>query len=126
MSDVAEKVRSILDRESRIVNEKFKIETTSELENPELLSMMNYVKEYWKEHYRPTLLSICCQIVKGSPLSVDDVGLAMSLITAGMAIHDDIIDNSKQKHFRETVYGKIQDKEKAMLIGDILIIKGLF
>jgi len=110
----------------RRVLERFAKATTSGLSNPELLSMMKYVNEYWREPYRPTLISLSCEAVGGSSAAVEDAGLAMSLIVAGMAIHDDIIDKSINKHFRQkkTVYG-LHGSDKALLVGDLVLLKGL-
>jgi geranylgeranyl pyrophosphate synthase len=42
-----------------------------------------------------------------------------------MDIHDDIIDESIAKRNRKTIYGKL-GKEAALLIGDVLMVKGFF
>jgi geranylgeranyl pyrophosphate synthase len=46
------------------------------------------------------------------------------LLVAGMGIHDDIIDKTKRKHFRRTILGT-HGIDKALLAGDLFIIKGL-
>jgi geranylgeranyl pyrophosphate synthase len=48
----------------------------------------------------------------------------MILISGAIDIHDDIIDQSKTKDGRPTVYGKY-GKDIALLIGDALLFKGL-
>jgi geranylgeranyl diphosphate synthase, type I len=104
----------------------FRKVTTSDLSNPELLSIMEYVKDYWKEPYRPALISLSCKAVGGDPTAIEDAGLVLSLVVAGMAIHDDIIDKSISKHFRQkkTIFG-VQGADKALLVGDLLLLKGL-
>jgi geranylgeranyl pyrophosphate synthase len=99
---------------------------SSELNNPDLLSVMEYIKDYWKEPYRPALISLSCEAVGGCSTAVEDAGLVMSLIVAGMAVHDDILDKSINKHFKlkKTVFG-VQGSDKALLAGDLLLIKGL-
>jgi len=108
------------------VLERFKKVTTSGLSNPEVLSIMGYVKEYWKEPHRPALISLSCEAVGGSSTAVEDAGLVMSLIVAGMAIHDDIMDKSINKHFKpkKTIYG-LHGSDNALLAGDLLLLKGL-
>ncbi len=48
----------------------------------------------------------------------------MTLISGAIDIHDDIIDQSKTKGERPTVYGKF-GKDIALLVGDALLFKGL-
>jgi geranylgeranyl diphosphate synthase type I len=105
---------------------KFAEQTTSGLSNIELLSIMSYVQDYWKEPYRPALISLSCEAVGGNSGDVEDAGVVMSMLVAGMAIHDDIIDRSVKKHFnrKKTVFGA-KGNEKALLVGDLLLLKGL-
>ncbi len=111
---------------ARRVLERFGKITISGLSNPEILSIMEYINEYWKESYRPALISLSCEAVGGTSATVEDAGLVVSLIVAGMSIHDDIIDKSINKHLRtkKTVYG-LYGSDKALLAGDLVLLKGL-
>lgn len=73
-------------------------------------------------HY-PILLSLACEAVGGDPEEATTVEAAMILIMGGVDIHDDLIDQSKEKDLRQTVYGKF-GKHIALLVGDALLIKG--
>src|SRR5665647_608788 len=105
---------------------KFGEQASSGLYNPELLSIMSYVKAYWKEPHRPALISLACEAVGGNSDVIEDAGVVMSLLVAGMAIHDDIIDKSINKHYNKqnTVFGN-KGIDKALLTGDLLLLKGL-
>ncbi len=105
---------------------KFGEQTSSGLNNSELLSIMSFVKAYWKEPHRPALISLACEAVGGDPDTIEEAGVVMSLLVAGMAIHDDIIDRSVNKHYNKqnTVFGE-KGLDKALLAGDLLLLKGL-
>lgn len=83
-----------------------------------------FITEYWQDLARPTLLSLCCEAVGGDPEITVPIAVPMILISGGIDIHDDIIDHSKTKRFRPTVYGNF-GPDIALLAGDALLFKGL-
>ena len=83
-----------------------------------------FITEYWQDLARSTLLSLCCEAVGGNPEITVPIAVPMTLISGGIDIHDDIIDHSKTKGFRPTVYGKF-GPDIALLAGDALLFKGL-
>ena len=83
-----------------------------------------FMTEYWHDLARPTLLSVCCEAVGGDPNATIPFAVSLSLISAGIDIHDDIIDQSEIKNGRTTLYGKF-GKDIALLVGDALLFKGL-
>ncbi len=83
-----------------------------------------FITEYWNDLARPTLLSLACEAVGGDPKLTTSIAVPLSLISGAIDIHDDIIDQSKIKNERPTVYGKF-GKDIALLVGDALLIKGL-
>ena len=82
-----------------------------------------FITEYWHDTTRPALLSIVCEAVGGDPNITTPIAISMTLISGAIDIHDDIIDQSKNKGDRPTVYGKF-GKDIALLVGDALIFKG--
>jgi geranylgeranyl diphosphate synthase type I len=118
------KLTMMLEKRSREVLERFSQEAVSGLSYPKLISMMEDVKAYWKDTQRPALTSFSCEAVGGQPSMAADASLIITLAAAGMGIHDDIIDKSENKHFRETILGR-HSLDNALLVGDLLIIKGL-
>jgi geranylgeranyl diphosphate synthase type I len=82
-----------------------------------------FIIEYWHDLARPTLLSLCCEAVGGNPDATVPFAVSLSLISGALDIHDDIIDQSKTKYGRPTVYGKY-GKEIALLAADALLFKG--
>jgi geranylgeranyl pyrophosphate synthase len=83
-----------------------------------------FMKEYWSDLVRPTLLSLGCEAVGGDPKITTFIAVPMMLISCGIDIHDDLIDESKIKHGRVTLYGKF-GRNISLLVGDALLFKGL-
>jgi len=72
----------------------------------------------------PALIHISCEAVGGLPEKAQPVAAAMLLITASGDIHDDIIDRSKHKFRRTTLFGKF-GKDITLLAGDALLMHGM-
>jgi geranylgeranyl pyrophosphate synthase len=95
-----------------------------QLESKEVKDALTYfITEYWNDVTRPALLSIICESVGGDPELTTPVAVSLILISGAADIHDDIIDQSKIKGARQTVYGKF-GKNVALLVGDALLMKG--
>jgi geranylgeranyl pyrophosphate synthase len=89
---------------------------------PELLTILRFESDYWREPFRPALTSFSCEAVGGSIEQGTNAGVLFTLSTAGFGIHDDIIDNTSKKHFRRTISDKF-GLNKALLTGDFLVLK---
>ena len=86
-------------------------------------AMIYFINDYWKDVTRPALLSLLCEAVGGEPELTTPIGVSMILIAGGIDIHDDIIDESKTKESKLTVYGKY-GKNIALLVGDAFMFQG--
>jgi len=86
-------------------------------------AMQYFIRDYWHDLARPTLLSVCCESVGGDPAKTTPFAVSLTILSGGIDIHDDIIDGSKRKHGKVTVYGKF-GKNIALLVGDALLFKG--
>ena len=94
------------------------------IESKEAREALDYfMNEYWHDVTRPALLSLVCEAVGGDPDITTPIAISMSLISGGIDIHDDIIDQSENKGDRPTVFGKF-GKDIALLVGDALLFKG--
>jgi octaprenyl-diphosphate synthase len=71
----------------------------------------------------PSLVYLSSKAVGIVPENSKSVAAALMLITSSGDIHDDILDNSKEKFGRKTVFGKF-GKDIALLAGDVLLIQG--
>lgn len=103
-----------------ILNEISAIESTKVRE-----ALRYFITDYWHDLARPTLLSVCCEAVGGISRLTVPFTVSLSVLSGGIDIHDDIIDQSKRKHGRLTVYGRY-GKEIALLVADALLFKGFF
>jgi heptaprenyl diphosphate synthase len=83
-----------------------------------------FLDEYWTDLARPTLMRLSCEAVGSNCQKITSITIPMMLIAGGIDIHDDIIDKSKIKNGRPTVFGKFGG-DVALLIGDAFIFKGL-
>lgn len=103
---------------------RFRQDIFSGIENQRILSILTEIKKQYKDAYRPALMSFSCEAVGGTPEDTLVTGLIVVLAGAGIGIHDDIIDKSMTKGFRRTILGRY-DADEALLVGDLLIVKGL-
>jgi geranylgeranyl diphosphate synthase type I len=118
-----DELNSVLQQKSTIALQRFKEVATSGVKDEKLLAILEEVKRYWKDSFRPALTSLSCEAVGGQPDLAVEAGLMFSLASSGFGIHDDIIDNSTNKHLRHTIYG-LHGRDSALLVGDLLIFKG--
>lgn len=83
-----------------------------------------FIGEYWCNFHHPALISLTCEAVGGKGERTENVGAALVLLTGAVDIHDDILDRSKVKESKPTVFG-IFGQDIALVVGNILLIKGL-
>jgi len=85
---------------------------------------LRYFMSRWNDLVRPALVWLACEVVDGEPEKTAPLAKALTLISACSEVHDDIIDKTKVKQKRLTVLGKF-GLETAVLVGDVLMLKGL-
>ncbi|MEM3699661.1 MAG: polyprenyl synthetase family protein [Candidatus Bathyarchaeia archaeon] len=83
-----------------------------------------FMEECWYDVQHPALISLTCEAVGGNPEKTSEIGAAIVLLAGAADIHDDIIDESKTKNSKPTVFGKF-NKDIALLAGDALLFEGL-
>jgi len=113
---------AVIEERGKRILERFRQVAVSGVSNPELLSILEEVKDGWRDTLRSALTSFSCEAVGGRPETADNASLMFTLAAAGIGIHDDIIDRSSEKHFRATVPG-LHGLDNALLVGDLLIVK---
>jgi len=106
------------------VIEKFKQVIFIGVEDPKLSAILEDLKNYWTDLYRPTLTSLSCEAVGGEPDATIKVSLMVTLAGVGIGIHDDIVDQSKTKHFKRTILG-LHGPKYSLFVGDLLVLKAL-
>ncbi len=94
-----------------------------EIEHKKLREALEYYVLNWTDFTHLGLFSIACEAVGGNPDRVLPIQAAILNLSAAFDIHDDIIDKSKFKHGKPTVFGKF-GKEIALLLGNAFLVKG--
>jgi geranylgeranyl pyrophosphate synthase len=100
-----------------ILNEKFLGETVYN-------ALHYFMNESWYDVQHPALISLACEAVGGDSDAATNIGASIVLLAGACDIHDDIIDKSKAKGCKLTVFGKFGE-DIAIIAGDTLFINGL-
>ena len=100
---------------------KAMFENEENIQSKEVRAALHYfLDEYWSDLARPTVISLACEAVGGNAQTVTSITVSVMLIAGGVDIHDDIIDKSKVKNERLTVFGKY-GQDITLLTGDALL-----
>jgi len=93
--------------------------------NPLLQEAIEYtMNRYAPDYFRPAFVSLCCRAVGGKPSSSTVIaGASMVLLARALGFHDDIIDDSKTKKGRPTLFGKY-GKNLTLVLSDCLMFEG--
>lgn len=97
---------------------------TMNIESQSAKEALEHYAKNWEDTTHPGLLALACEAVGGKLNEVIPMQIVMLLLSAAMDIHDDIIDNSKNKRELPTVFGKF-GKNIAILIGNAILVKGI-
>jgi len=120
-----EQVQRLLEERSQKSLEIAKKEILQEkMECKEINDAFMYYVRNWNDVVHPGLISIACEAVGGSVDKAIPMQVVMLLLTAAFDIHDDIIDASKIKYGKPTVFARF-GKDIALLVGDAFLMKAL-
>ena len=119
-------VRELLWEKGRDALENARIAVSKEnIPFEPLQNALNFFIRNWEDVMHPALLSLSCEKVGGRHEDTVQIGAAIVLLAGGADVHDDVIDQSRKKDSRLTVFGKF-GKDMAILVGDALILEGLY
>lgn len=125
--EILHQVQKLLEEKGRKTLEltrKLMLESEGKIQSKSVCKALRYfANNYWSDLARPTLMSLVCEAVGGNYESLISIAASIMLITAGIDIHDDVIDKSQVKNERLTVFGKF-GRDVALLIGNALMFKG--
>jgi geranylgeranyl pyrophosphate synthase len=120
-----DQVQKLLEARSRKALEIAKKDILQEKrESKEINEAFRYYTKGWKDVVHPGLISIACEAVGGKADDTTSIQVALLLLTAGFDVHDDIIDGSKTKYGKPTVFAKF-GKDITLLVGDAFLMKAL-
>ena len=107
----------------RVLNLARKSILSEKIESELAQEALEYYTSNWEIFVHPGLFSLACEAVGGNPDDAVSFQAALSMLTASFDIHDDLIDGSKKKQGKLTVFGKY-GKDMSVLLGDAFLIKG--
>jgi geranylgeranyl pyrophosphate synthase len=120
-----EQVQRLLEERSQKSLEIAKKEILQEkMECKEINDAFMYYVRDWNDVIHPGLISIACEAVGGNVEKAIPIQVVMLLLSAAVDIHDDIIDESKTKYGKPTVFARF-GKDIALLVGDAFLMKAL-
>lgn len=96
----------------------------SKVENRKFRQALEYYSRNWDDTLHPGMIALACEAIGGSEQDSLLMQVPMLFLTAAIDIHDDIIDNSRVKNGKYTVFGKF-GKELALLAGDGMLLRGM-
>jgi geranylgeranyl pyrophosphate synthase len=96
---------------------------TESMKDEELRRALEFYKKHWNDVLHPGIIAVACEAVGGSERDSILMQVPMLFFTAAADIHDDIMDESKTKNGKPTVFGKFGEKI-ALLVGDRMLLKG--
>jgi geranylgeranyl pyrophosphate synthase len=96
---------------------------TERIEYGRLTEALELYVANWNDFTHPGLFSLACEAVGGDPNHAVSVQAAIAMMAAAFDLHDDIIDESYQKHGVPTVFGK-HGRKITLLLGNAFLIKG--
>lgn len=118
------KVLNILKQKSSMALQEAKKQIlTEKIESRMARKALEYYVENWNDTTHPGILALACEAVGGNIEKAVPIQIAMLYLTAAIDLHDDVIDQSKVKNGKPTVFGKY-GKDIALLLGNAMMIKG--
>ena len=118
------KVLDILGRKSRhAIIEAKKMILAENIESKNARKALQYYSRNWDDTTHPGILALACEAVGGKIEDAIPMQIVILYFTAALDLHDDIIDQSKTKNGRPTVFGKY-GSNISLLLGDAMMIKG--
>jgi geranylgeranyl pyrophosphate synthase len=84
---------------------------------------LEYYVSNWEILTHPAPFAIAYEAVGGDPDKMVEAQAAVSMLSAALDIHDDIIDKSETKHGKQTLTGKY-GQDIALLLGDAFFVNG--
>jgi len=118
------KVLAILRRKSRQAILKAKKMILAEnIESKNARKALQYYLRNWDDTTHPGVLALACEAVGGKIEDATQMQIVILCLTAAMDLHDDLIDQSKTKNGRPTVFGKY-GRNLSLLLGNAMMIKG--
>jgi geranylgeranyl diphosphate synthase type II len=113
-----------LERKSRhAIIEAKKMILAENIESKNARKALQYYSRNWDDTTHPGILALACEAVGGKIEDAIPMQIVILYFTAALDLHDDIIDQSKTKNGKPTVFGKY-GSNISLLLGNAMMIKG--
>lgn len=118
------KVLNILQQKSsRAIDEAKNQILAEKIESKRARKALEYYVKNWNDTTHPGILALACEAVGGNIVKAVPMQVVMLYLTAAMDLHDDVVDQSKVKNGKPTVFGKY-GKDISLLLGNAMMING--
>lgn len=117
-----ENLKQILVERSLDALETARKDLLSERISSDTYAALEFYAKGWKEITHPGLMSLACEAVECDPREVLDMQVVMLLFSAAVDVHDDLIDYSRKKNGKSTLFGKF-GRNMSILVGDAFMVK---
>ncbi|MEM2105744.1 MAG: polyprenyl synthetase family protein [Candidatus Bathyarchaeia archaeon] len=108
-------IRALEKAKEQILNEK--------LESEKARKALKYYAENWNDTTHPGILALACKAIGGNITKAEQVQIAMLYLSAAIDLLDDVLDKSKVKNGKPTVFGRY-GQDIALLLSNAMMIKG--
>lgn len=108
-------IRALEKAKEQILNEK--------LESEKARKALKYYAENWNDTTHPGILALACKAIGGNITKAERVQIAMLYLSAAIDLLDDVLDKSKVKNGKPTVFGRY-GQDIALLLSNAMMIKG--
>lgn len=118
------KVLNLLHENGIRALEKAKKQILSEkVESAKARNALKYYVENWNDTTHPGILALACKAVGGKIEEIEKMQISMLYLTAAVDLLDDVLDGSKVKNGKSTVFGKYGE-DITLLLSNAMMIKG--
>jgi geranylgeranyl pyrophosphate synthase len=93
------------------------------IESPKIREALRYYTSRWEIFVHPAFFSLSCQAVSDKQNITVKGGAAVAMFAAAFDLHDDVVDESRVKHGRLTVFGQF-GHDAALLLGNAFFVEG--
>ena len=100
-----------------------KIMLEEKIESEVIREALNYYVSNWEILTHPAPFSIAYESVGGDVDKMVEAQAAVTMLSAALDLHDDIIDRSNMKRRKQTVFGKY-GSDMALLLGNAFFVEG--
>jgi len=118
------KVLNLLQKNSiRALEKAKKLVLNEKIESKKARKALEYYVKNWNDTTHPGILALACKAVGGNIKRAEQMQIALLYLSAAIDLLDDVLDKSKVKNGKPTVFGKY-GQDVTLLLSNAMMIKG--